>query len=107
MLFAAVAVAARAAGQKPAASDGVIVGSVFNESGRSLPGARVVVAPEGAPKKKRQAASDGRGEFAVRVPAGAGRYVVSVEAQGFAAQSKTVEVFESEKTSVTFLLAPR
>jgi hypothetical protein len=107
LLFAAVLVPARAAGQKPAASDGVIAGSVFNQSGRSVPGARVAVAPEGAPKIKRQAASDGRGEFAVRVPAGAGRYVVTVEAKGFAAQSKTVEVFESEKTSVTFLLEPR
>lgn len=94
------------AADKKAAAEGVIAGSVFNESGRSVPGARVVIAPEDAPKKKRQAASDGRGEFAVRVPAGTGRYVVTVEAKGFAAQSKTVEVFESEKTGVTFLLEP-
>ena len=94
------------AGKKPSPSDGVIAGSVFNENGHSLPGARVRVAPENAPKKKQETYSDGRGEFAVRVPAAKRRYLVTVEAKGFAPQTKTVEVFESEKTSVTFLLTP-
>ena len=106
-MVAAVLRPVGAADKKPSAADGVIAGNVFNEIGRSVPGARVFIAPEDAPRKKRQAASDGRGEFAVRVPAGTGRYVVTVEARGFAAQSKTVEVFESEKTSVTFLLEPK
>jgi hypothetical protein len=106
-LVAAILQPVDAADKKPSAADGVIAGSVFNENGRSLPGARVLVAPEDAPKKKYQAASDGRGEFAVRVPVGRGAYVVTVEARGFAAQSNTVEVFESEKTSVTFLLEPK
>lgn len=105
---ALIAVLLAAAAPRPAgAADGVVAGSVFDQSGRSLRGARVLVVSEDAPKKKQQAVSDGRGEFAVRVPAGSGRYVVTVEAKGFAAQSKTVEVFESEKTSITFLLEPK
>ena len=92
---------------KKTGAEGVVAGSVFDANGRSLRGVRVLVVSEDAPKKKHHAASDGRGEFAVRVPAGAGRYVVTVQAKGFAAQSKAVEVFESEKTSVTFLLEPK
>lgn len=107
VLVAAALQPVYAADKKTSAAEGVVAGSVFNENGRSLPGARVLVAPQGAPKKKRQAATDGRGEFAVRVPAGPVSYVVTVEANGFAAQSKTVQVFESEKTSVTFLLEPK
>lgn len=96
-----------AADKKASGAEGVVAGSVFDAGGRSLRGARALIVSEDAPKKKYQATSDGRGEFAVRVPAGSGRYVITVEAKGFAAQSKAVEVFESEKTSVTFLLEPK
>jgi len=107
LLLVAGGFSTRAADRKASPNDGVIAGSVFNESGRSIRGARVVIAPESAPKKKHEATSDGRGEFAVRVPADGGPYVVTVEAKGFAPESKKVEVFVSEKVNVTFLLAAK
>src|SRR5579871_4277106 len=66
----------------------VVAGTVFREPGFALPGADVTVTPhpgEGqAPfkLKKLQAISDGRGEFAFRVPPTPMRYTVRVSAKG-------------------------
>jgi len=71
----------------------LISGSVFRDTGFSLPGAEVEVsaAPEPGIKpkvKKTRAVSDARGEFAIRVPAAPMRYTVSVKAKGFRPQEK-------------------
>jgi len=84
----------------------VLAGTVFQESGFLLRGARVVVYNVERPKDKKEAATDLQGEFAIRVPAGKGRYKIEVAAPGFAAASKTVEVAGDERLDVTFRLAP-
>ena len=45
-----------------------------------------------------------RGGFTLRVPVANGPYVVTAEAKGFESQQKTVEVYESQKTTVMFQL---
>ena len=89
---------------------GVIAGSVFQESGRSLRGAGVAVTPKpeaGTPPKKSKAfkaVTDSRGEFAVRVPSGTMRYTVRVEAKGFQSQEKMVTVEWNQRVDVFFRL---
>lgn len=91
---------------------GVVAGTVFADPGYALRGARVVVratSTEGAKKPKPsewKVATDGRGEFAVRVPAGSLRYVVAVEARGFARQEKETLVGINERVELNFLLEP-
>jgi hypothetical protein len=89
----------------------VIAGTVFHESGMSLPGARVTVTPvppEGSKKVTGAAAatSDSRGEFAIRVPAGSMRYNVKVEARGFEPAEKQVQVEWDQRVEVFFRLRP-
>lgn len=84
----------------------LIAGTVFEESGRLLRGARVVAVAEADSKQKAQAITDLRGEFAIRVPAGKTRYLVTASAKDFESQQKTVEVYESEKATVNFVLRP-
>ncbi len=85
--------------------EAVLGGTVFQENGFSLRGARVVVYYEGHPKDRREAITDMQGEFAVRVPAGKARYTVEVSAQGFTSDKKTVEVTGDERIDLTFRLA--
>ncbi len=90
----------------------MVAGTVFADPGYALRGARVVVratSKEGAKKPKPsewKVATDGRGEFAVRVPAGSLRYVVAVEARGFARQEKETLVGINERVELNFLLEP-
>ena len=84
----------------------LLFGSVFQENGFSLRGARVVVANVGHPREKKEAKTNVQGEFAVRVPAGKARYTVEVSAEGFATQSKTIEVTGDERIDLSFRLAP-
>ena len=96
--------------KKPAQTYGVIAGSVFQESGRSLRGAKVTVThkPEDASPSKRARASkaitDSRGEFAVRVPSGAMSYTVKVEARGFQPREKVVTIQWDERVELYFRL---
>ncbi len=98
--------------KKRAEKFGVIAGTVFQESGLSLRGARVTItpAPEDGSKVDRKrtktAITDSRGEFAVRVPAGAMRYTVRVEADGWQPAEKTVVVQWEERVDVFFRLTP-
>ena len=88
----------------------VVAGTVFRENGFSLPGATVVLAAKdapGAPKtkmKKLQLVSDGRGEFAFRVPPGAATYVVRASLKGFQAVEKEASVSGDERVEVTLVL---
>ncbi len=114
-LFAACALsfvpAAAGKDRKPPASYAVIAGTVFRDSGLSLPGAEVeltaVSQAEGAHKfKKAKAVSDQRGEFAFRVPPVAGDYKVAVKAAGYQAQEKPVSVAGEVRMDVFFRLEP-
>ncbi|MBI3665076.1 MAG: carboxypeptidase regulatory-like domain-containing protein [Acidobacteria bacterium] len=82
----------------------LLFGTVFQENGFSLHGARVVVTNADRPKEKKETKTDVQGEFAVRVPAGKARYSIEVSAEGFVSQSKTVEVAADERIDVTFRL---
>ena len=84
----------------------VVAGTVFRESGFSLPGATVTLTVKDAPKKakKLQSVSDGRGEFAFRVPPGAATYVVRASLKGFQAVEKEASVSGDERVEVTLVL---
>ena len=90
---------------------GIIAGSVFRESGLSLPAAVVTVTSVSQPGEKRgrkqkpwKVTTDDRGEFAIRVPAGAMRYDVRVEAKGYEPEEKEVQVEWDQRVEVFFRL---
>ncbi len=91
---------------------GVVAGTVFQETGFLLRGARVTLTPvpaDGAQVKKKQiqhTVTDNRGEFAFRVPAGAMRYTVRAEADGWEPAEKTVEVQWDQRVDVVLRLRP-
>lgn len=108
-----------AGGQKKPKNDtpadySVIAGTVFREPGFALPEAEVVLsaapaADDTGKTKARKTGSfrtNGRGEFAFRVPSAEARYVVAASAKGYAKQQKTVEIHPGERVDVTFTLAP-
>ena len=92
----------------------LIAGTVFQKSGLSLAGAEITVTPlppeesSGKPRKikKVRAASDSRGEFAMRVPAVPMRYTVSVEAAGFQSQDKEITIQGEDHVDLYFRLDP-
>ncbi len=65
----------------------------------------VVVSVE-RPKDRKEAVTDLQGEFAIRVPAGKGKYTVEASAPGFVPETKTVETAGDERLELTFRLAP-
>jgi hypothetical protein len=86
--------------------EAVLFGTVFQESGFLLRGARVVVYNADRPKDRKEAVTDIQGEFAVRVPAGKAIYTVEVSAPGFVTEKKTAEITGDERVDMTFRLAP-
>ena len=86
----------------------VVAGTVFREPGFALPGVEVTIAPEKAPakSKKLKAVSDSRGEFAFHLLAEEARYTVSVKANGFEPQERTVAVESGVRIDVFFELKP-
>jgi hypothetical protein len=91
---------------------GLVSGTVFRESGYTLPNADVTLLPDPQPDsaplkvKKLQAVSDPRGEFVFRVPPASMRYSVKVAAKGYLSQQKSVTVQGEERIEVTFQLQP-
>jgi hypothetical protein len=88
----------------------VVAGTVFREPGLALPGAEVILFPEGEEptgkkSKKMTYTANGRGEFAFHVPPVKARYNVKASAKGFKTQEKVVEVVPDERAEVTFMLA--
>jgi len=98
------------AADKNEAPHAVVAGTVFRENGFSLPGAAVTLTVKDAPgvpktkAKKLQSVSDSRGEFAFRVPPGAGTYVVRASLKGFQAVEKEASVSGEERVEVTLML---
>jgi hypothetical protein len=90
----------------------LIVGTVFRDSGLSLPSAELTLtqtaAPEGARKKMKplRAVSDARGEFAFRVPTLKAGYTVEARAPGFVTEKKEVTIGGDERVDVYFRLKP-
>jgi len=83
----------------------VVAGTVFRESGLSLPGAAVTLQlRDGSKGRKLQALSDGRGEFAFRVPPSAADYIVRASLKGFQTAEKVVSVAGEERVDVTLTL---
>jgi len=90
----------------------LIVGTVFRNTGLSLPGATITLEEEAAPgakskAKKIRAVSDTRGEFAIRVPAAPMRYTFSVTADGFETSNKQVVIQGEERVDLSIQLSPR
>lgn len=96
--------------KKAAEPYAVVGGTVFRESGLSLPAAEVSIAPDPqtgqTPVKiaDPKTVSDNRGEFAFRVPVTAMRYTVKAKRKGFEPQQKSVDVEGEVRTDVTFIL---
>ncbi len=88
----------------------LLAGTVFRETGFSLPNAEIVVIPDPLPDatplkvKKLQTVSDARGEFALRLPAANMRYTVKVSAKGYRSEEKSVTVQGEDRLDVTFQL---
>lgn len=99
--------------EKPAAETfAVIGGTTYRQTGLSLPGARVRVRPEqsadasGKKLKGVEAATDSRGEFAIRVPAVPAKWAVDVQANGYRPQSKSVSIEGEQRLELSFVLEP-
>ena len=106
-----IAWAAKKHGERKDAEPYAIVGgTVFRESGFSLPGAEVIIVPDPQPGQtpvklhNPKAVSDGRGEFAFRVPTSSMRYTVKAQAKGFQPQQKSVDVEGEIRIEVTLTL---
>ena len=87
----------------------VVAGTVFREPGFVLPNAevelRMTVAPLGVKRAKTLATrSDGRGEYAFRLPAGKAEYAVSVKADGFISEEKPAKIELEERVDIYFTL---
>lgn len=95
------------AAEKPKAY-AVVAGTIFREPGFVLPNAEVVLrmaAPPGVKHPKPLATrSDGRGEYAFRVPAGKAEYAISVKADGFMGEEKPAKVEYDERVDIYFTL---
>ncbi|MEK7406867.1 MAG: carboxypeptidase regulatory-like domain-containing protein [Acidobacteriota bacterium] len=89
----------------------LVAGTVFRDTGLSLPGAQIRLEPVGDAKaarkiKKQEAITDARGEFAIRVPAGPMQYKLRTRAPGYQPQEKPVSVSGEERIDVFFRLEP-
>jgi len=110
LALAAPAVMLAGAKKKAEAPYALIFGTVFQEDGLSLPGARIEVVPtaelQGERKFKRlEAVSDSRGEFAFRVPVEEMTYKLTARAAGYIPQEKTAQAAGEVKVDVFFQLA--
>ncbi len=107
VLIALIASVVPAGAQRKPEPYAVILGSVFQESGRSQPGAKAILAAKEKPKKQLQEqVSNSQGEFAFRVPPGPGSYIVAVSLKGFVTVSKEVEIAAQEQIHKTFSMIP-
>ena len=85
----------------------LLFGTVFDETGRLIRGARVEVRAKEGPKegKKRwESQTDVQGEFAVHLPAGKAVYTVEAHAPGLEPDRKEVEFSSDERIDVVLHL---
>ncbi len=88
-----------------------IAGTVFRDPGFAFAGASIVLQPDAeagtsvkVKVKKMKAVSDSRGEFAFHVPAAPMRYKLSVSAQGYVSEERSVTISGEERQDVYFTL---
>ena len=97
---------------KAIAPAALIAGTVFRDSGLTLPGAGISLeaAPAAGSKsrfRKMSAVSDARGEFAFRVPAERADYLLTASAQSFETVKKPVSVQGEERIDLSIVLSSR
>lgn len=103
--WAGVNVASAAQEKKKRPPRVVISGTVFKESGFSLPGASIRVRRAGERKARWEAMSDRQGEFGLWVPQGA-EYEVHVKAKGYEEQTQKVDGKSSLHERLVFHMKP-
>jgi len=86
-----------------------VAGTVYRDPGFALEGVVVTVTPEtgdrgGVRFKRQQAATNTRGEFAVRVPPVPMKYQVDVKLDGYGTQSQPVEIEGEQRKELSFVL---
>lgn len=89
----------------------LVTGTVFRDTGLSLPGAQVTLAAVGDSRearkfKKIQIETSQRGEFVVRLAAAPMSYALSVKAPGYQPQEKPITVTGEDRIDVFFRLEP-
>ncbi len=84
----------------------VIAGTVFRDSGLAFSGVEVELVPSlsGKKNKKQVARTNGRGEFAFRVPASPMEYTLNLKIEGYRPESKRVKIVGDERVDQNFLL---
>jgi len=106
-------IATMAAGGVLAAQDSahaLVAGTVFRESGFSLPGATVTLiakdstGKDAAKRKPLKAMSDARGEFTFRVPPEPRKYMIKATMKGFQPAETEASVSGEERVDVTLIL---
>lgn len=87
---------------------GLLAGTVFHPQGLSMPGAKVTAYATDGGKDKWEGTTDGRGEFALRVPATTDgiAYRLHAEAKGMQPQERELIAYEGQRTSANFRLEP-
>ncbi len=85
---------------------GLLSGTVFRPEGISLPGAKLTAFATDGGDEKWEGVSDGRGEFALRVPATTEgvTYRVRAEAKGMAFMEREMTAYEAQRTTANFLM---
>ncbi len=93
-------------GRKKGQPLGLLAGTVFDPSGLSFRGVTVTVIDLADGKSRWKGVTDGRGEFAIRVPATMEgvKYRVVAEAKGLKPLEHELYAYESQRTNQNFLL---
>lgn len=89
----------------------LIAGTVYRPPGFAMAGADILLEPEtaesnGIKLRKQQAASDARGEFALRVPAVPAKWRVSVKMNGYRSEQKSASIEGEQRVDLSFMLEP-
>jgi Carboxypeptidase regulatory-like domain len=89
----------------------LIAGTVYRPPGFALPSAKVVIAPEtpevnGVKLKKSEVVTNGRGEFAVRVPPVPAKWRVDVKSNGYRPEQRSVTVEGEQRFDLSIVLEP-
>ena len=85
----------------------LIFGNVFDPLGLAVSGASVEIHREKERKPRWRTQSDVRGEFAIRLPADAARYVLTLRAPGCERETRTVEISNDERIDLVFHVRPK
>ncbi|HVN78281.1 MAG TPA: hypothetical protein VMW38_04730 [Terriglobia bacterium] len=89
----------------------LLVGTCFNEKGLSMRAVAIVVetqisSEQKLKRKKWTTATDARGEFALRLPAGQARFLVKASKDGYESQERTVDFSSDERQNILFNMEP-